>query len=94
MLLSNVGNAINLQIESLRQDAINFRLVQVQTQNYCLNSDVVRFLKAGSTETLILHCDPREAGGSLVLQGNPAALNLHRCQHDRTERRPGYRVPA
>jgi hypothetical protein len=69
VLLSNVGNGINLRVESLRQDAINVRLVQVQTGNYFLSSDVVRVLKAGSTESLILHCHSREAGGSLVLQG-------------------------
>jgi hypothetical protein len=69
VILSNVGNGIDLCVESLRQDAINVRLVQVETLNYFLNSDVVRLLKAGSTESLILHCHPQEAGGSLVLQG-------------------------
>jgi len=69
VLLSNVGNGINLRVESLRQDAINVGLVQVQTGNYFLNSDVVRLLKVGSTESLILHCYPRDAAGSLVRQG-------------------------
>jgi hypothetical protein len=52
VLLSNVGNGFNLHVESLRQDAINVRLVQAQTGNYFLNSDVVRLLKVGSTESL------------------------------------------
>jgi hypothetical protein len=68
VILSNVGNGINLRVESLRQDAINVRLVQVHTANYFLNSDVVRLLKAGRSESLILHCHPQKAGGSLVLQ--------------------------
>jgi hypothetical protein len=69
VLLSNFGKGINLRVESLRQDAINVRLVEVQTGNYFLNSDVVRLVKVGSTESLLLHCHPREGGGSLALQG-------------------------
>jgi hypothetical protein len=69
VLLSNVGNGINLRVKSFRQDAINVRLVQVQTKNYFLNSNVARLLKVGSTESLILHCHSREAGRSLVPQG-------------------------
>jgi hypothetical protein len=69
VVLSNVGIGIDLRIESLKQDAINVRLVPANTKNYFINSDVTRLLKVGTPETVVLHCHPQQAGGSLVLQG-------------------------
>jgi hypothetical protein len=69
VVLSNVGTGINLRVECLKQDAINVRLVQANAKNYFINSDVVRLLRVGTSETLVLHCHPQQAGGSLVLQG-------------------------
>lgn len=69
VVLSNVETGINLRVESLKEDAINVRLVPANTKSYFINSDVIRLLKAGTSEPLVLHCHPREAGGSLVLQG-------------------------
>jgi hypothetical protein len=68
VILSNVGGGINLRVESLGQDAINVRLVHVESRNYYLNSDIVRVLRVGGHENFILHCHPMETGGSLVLQ--------------------------
>jgi hypothetical protein len=68
VVLSNVANGINLRAASSSQDAINVRLVHIESSNYYLNSDVVRVLCVGLHETLILHCHPRKGGGSLVLQ--------------------------
>ena len=68
-MLSNVGTGINLRVECLKQGAINVRLVQANAKNYFINSAVIRLLRVGTSETLLLHCHPHEAGGSLVLQG-------------------------
>jgi hypothetical protein len=69
VVLSNVASGINLRVESLRQDAINVRLVPVKSEKYYLESDVVRVLRVGTPDDLILHCHPLQAGGSLVHQG-------------------------
>jgi hypothetical protein len=69
IILSNVAHGINLRVECLRQDAINVRLAEVQTENYLLNSDVVRLLRAGTSSDLPLHCHPQRVKTSLVLVG-------------------------
>jgi hypothetical protein len=69
VVMANVGTGINLRVESLKQDAINVRLAQANTKNYFINADVIRLLKVGAPETLVLHRHPQQAGGSLVLQG-------------------------
>lgn len=68
VVLSNVAGGISLRVESLGQDAINVRLVHIESPNYYLNSDVVRILRVGLHDVFPLHCHPKQAGGSLVLQ--------------------------
>lgn len=68
VMLSNVGAGVELRVESIREDAVNVRLVPAQSRNYYIDSDVVRTLRTGTQETFVLHCHAKERGGSLVHQ--------------------------
>jgi hypothetical protein len=50
---------IEMQIEALRAEAINVRLVPVESKNYSLRSEVVRCLHTGAPAPLVLHCQPK-----------------------------------
>ncbi|MGA2769567.1 MAG: hypothetical protein ABSG26_02000 [Bryobacteraceae bacterium] len=51
---------IELQVEALRAEAINVRLVPVESKNYSLRSEVVRCLRTGAPAPLVLHCRPKD----------------------------------
>ena len=49
-----MAGGINLRVESQSQDAINVRLVHIESPNYYLNSDVVRVLRVGSEIAIVM----------------------------------------
>lgn len=68
VILSAPRGGVELSVESLGQEAVNVRLVQIQSDNYYLRSEIIRYLKLGTPETLVLRCGSKQKQGSLVLQ--------------------------
>ena len=68
LILTSLGSGTDLQVEALGVEAINVRLVPIQSENYQLRSEIIRYLRVGKPETLILRCESRREGGSPALR--------------------------
>jgi hypothetical protein len=64
--LSHVGNGVDLRVECFNEQATNVRLVELHSPDYSLRSEVIRYLRAGSVETLVVRGNHKD-GQSAVL---------------------------
>ncbi len=72
VLLSCLGRGTDLVVENLGTEALNVQLVRLQSENYWLESVVIRYMPHGEKQPFILRCGQRS--GTLVFQNfsNPS----------------------
>jgi hypothetical protein len=68
VLLTCRGDGVELRVESLGVEAANVQLVPAESENYRLRSKVIRYLRVGTSETLVLCCESKQKGASPILQ--------------------------
>ncbi len=66
VILSHVESGVDLRVECLDEQATNVRLVDLHSPEYSLRSEVIRYLRPGSVETLVVR-GTRKDGQSMVL---------------------------
>jgi hypothetical protein len=62
VILTSTGADTSLRVESFGAEAVNVRLVPVESTNYRLRSEVVRCLRMGAAQPLILRCQKKGDG--------------------------------
>ena len=65
VLLSPISGT-ELRAESFKAEAINVRLVPAESKEYRLRSEVIRCLRIGPPETLVLVCEAKDSSGTRV----------------------------
>jgi hypothetical protein len=66
VMLTCVEGGVDLRVESFNEEATNVRLLELQSPQYCLRSEVIRYLRPGKVETLVVRGSRRD-GESTVL---------------------------
>ena len=68
VVLSHGATGINLIVEALNEDAANVQLVRIRSHNYELGSEVIRHLRKGRTQPLVLWCRQDTAQSGILRQ--------------------------